>query len=143
QISLGYAEALVETGDSSGPFQKGDRNAVRGKRFLGYHDVFVADGGARRLYRPLWWRTWRYLEITIETQEEALAIDDLRGVFTAYPFERRAKFDAGSPELDRFLDTGWRTARLCAHETYMDCPYYEQLQYVGDTRIQALVSLYM
>ena len=34
-------------------------------------------------------------------------------------------------------------ARLCAHETYMDTPYYEQLQYVGDTRIQALVSLYM
>ena len=40
------------------------------------------------------------------------------------------------------LEVGWRTARLCAHETYMDCPYYEQLQYVGDTRIQALVSLY-
>ena len=40
------------------------------------------------------------------------------------------------------LDVGWRTARLCAHETYMDCPYYEQLQYAGDTRIQALVSLY-
>ena len=41
------------------------------------------------------------------------------------------------------LEVGWRTARLCAHETYMDCPYYEQLQYAGDTRIQALVSLYM
>ncbi|MGL6266329.1 MAG: alpha-L-rhamnosidase C-terminal domain-containing protein, partial [Chitinophagaceae bacterium] len=27
-------------------------------------------------------------------------------------------------------------------ETYMDCPYYEQLQYAGDTRIQALISLY-
>ncbi len=40
------------------------------------------------------------------------------------------------------LDIGWRTARLCAFETYMDCPYYEQLQYIGDARIQAMVSLY-
>ncbi len=37
----------------------------------------------------------------------------------------------------------WRGARLCAFETYFDTPYYEQLQYVGDTRIQALISLYM
>jgi hypothetical protein len=27
-----------------------------------------------------------------------------------------------------------------AHETYMDCPYWERLQYIGDTRIQALIS---
>ena len=44
--------------------------------------------------------------------------------------------------LDEILEIGWRTARLCAFETYMDCPYYEQLQYVGDARIQALVSFY-
>ena len=37
---------------------------------------------------------------------------------------------------------GWRTARLCANETYMDCPYYEQLQYFGDARIQAMLTLY-
>jgi len=35
---------------------------------------------------------------------------------------------------------GWRTARLDAHDTYMDTPYWERLQYVGDTRIQALIS---
>jgi hypothetical protein len=33
--------------------------------------------------------------------------------------------------------------RLCAWETYFDTPYYEQLQYIGDTRLQALLSLYM
>jgi len=70
-------------------------------------------------------------------------VDDLSGTATSYPFTARARLDAGLPELNRLLEVGWRTARLCAHETYMDCPYYEQLQYVGDTRIQALVSLYM
>ena len=37
-------------------------------------------------------------------------------------------------------EIGWRTARLDAHDTYMDTPYYERMQYVGDTRIQALIS---
>jgi len=32
---------------------------------------------------------------------------------------------------------------VCANETYFDTPYYEQLQYLGDTRIQALISLYV
>ena len=30
--------------------------------------------------------------------------------------------------------------RLRAHETYFDAPYWEQLQYVGDTRIEALLN---
>jgi alpha-L-rhamnosidase len=69
-------------------------------------------------------------------------VDYLRATYIGYPFERRARFEGGGPEIGRILDVGWRTARLCAHETYMDCPYYEQLQYVGDTRVQCLVSLY-
>ena len=51
-------------------------------------------------------------------------------------------FDAGSEDITKILDVGWRTASLCAHETYMDCPYYEQLQYVGDTRTQCLISIF-
>ncbi len=140
RISVGYTEALFTDLDKR---EKGNRNEVEGKQFLGVWDRITPDGGAHRLYRPLWWRTWRYLKLEVETGSEPLGIDDLRGVYTGYPFERKARFDAGSAELETMLNVGWRTARLCAHETYMDCPYYEQLQYVGDTRIQALVSLYM
>ena len=138
-ITLGYAEALFLPGTN----RKENRNEVEGKQFQGYQDVFIADGGAGRIFRPLWWRTYRYLRLVVETQAEPLTITDLRGVSTGYPFVGKARFDAGSEELQRTLDAGWRTARLCAHETYMDCPYYEQLQYAGDTRVQALVSLYM
>ncbi|WP_234810792.1 alpha-L-rhamnosidase-related protein [Sphingobium herbicidovorans] len=38
------------------------------------------------------------------------------------------------------FDIGWRTARIDAHETYMDTAYWEQLQYTGDTRLQMLIS---
>ena len=139
QIEVGYAESLFLPGLRD----KGNRNEIAGKVFIGQRDIFKADGGARRHFEPLWWRTWRYLRLKIETQDQPLTIDDLHGVYTGYPFQRKARFDAGSAELQKILDTGWRTARLCAHETYMDCPYYEQLQYAGDTRVQSLVSLYM
>ena len=139
-IRMGYAESLYLPKARGG--DKGDRNEVDGKEFVGNYDLVIADGGQRRSYSPLWWRTYRYLELTIETQAEALVVDDVHGIYTGYPFERRQRLEAGTPIVSRILDVGWRTARLCAHETYMDCPYYEQLEYAGDTRIQALVSLY-
>jgi alpha-L-rhamnosidase len=137
EITVTYAEALFKD------HEKGNRNETEGKKIIGYYDRFLPDGGARRLFRPLWWRTYRYLQLDIETHSEPLVIDDLRGEFTAYPFDERARFASDDPELEKIWEVGWRTARLCAHETYMDCPYYEQLQYGGDTRIQALISLYM
>jgi len=139
RVDVGYAESLWLPGLRD----KGNRNEIEGKVFIGQRDIFFADGGSQRHFEPLWWRTWRYLRLLIQTQDQPLTIDDLHGVYTGYPFQRKARFDADSAELQKILDTGWRTARLCAHETYMDCPYYEQLQYAGDTRVQSLVSLYL
>ena len=139
-ISVRYAEALF-TGPKGN--EKGHRDEIAGKVFAGYGDQFLPDGGAHRVFRPLWWRTFRYIELTVETTDEALVIHDIRSVYTGYPFVQTARFTAERADLEKMLAVGWHTARLCAHETYMDCPYYEQLQYAGDTRIQALVSYYM
>lgn len=140
RIRLRYAEALF-TGPKGN--DKGHRDEVAGKTFAGYGDEFLLDGGPRRLLRPLWWRTYRYIELTIETEDDPLVLHDIRSVYTGYPFEQTARFAADRAELEKMVEVGWRTARVCAHETYMDCPYYEQLQYAGDTRIQALVSYFM
>ena len=80
------------------------------------------------------------MQIDVTTNAEPLRLDGLRAWFTAYPFDAKAAIAGDIPQLDGLWTTGWRTARLCAHETYMDAPYWEQLQYVGDTRIQALIS---
>ncbi|MDR1980866.1 MAG: glycoside hydrolase [Tannerellaceae bacterium] len=142
EITIGYAEALYGEGEN-GERIKGNRDEVKGKMFLGYQDKIIADGGEMRSFTTLWWRTWRYVELQVSTAADPLVLDDIYGTFSAYPFEPAYTFTApGHPELNRMLDIGWRTARLCAGETYMDCPYYEQLQYFGDTRIQAMVTLY-
>ncbi len=148
RIDLRYAETLfVSKGPNGGHLVKANRNDIEGKQFFGPADTFLPDGGQHRAYRPLFWRTYRYVQLEIQTADQPLTLEDLQGTFTGYPFERRAKFEvserATNDELQRVLSTGWRTARLCAHETYMDCPFYEQLQYAGDARIQMLISLYM
>ena len=147
QVDIRYAEALYLPAAPGREREKGNRNEVEGKIFLGPFDTYLADGGAHRLYRPRFWRTYRYVKVDVATAEQPLSIEDLHGVFTSYPFQRKAVFQVENgagpdEEVQRILTTGWRTARLCAHETYMDCPFYEQLQYAGDARIQMLVSLY-
>ena len=138
RIRLVYAESLL---DAKG--NKGNRNEIEGKTIKGYADIFLPDGGLALLFRPLWFRTWRYLQLEIETKGEALVLNDFSNQFTAYPLQENAVFETDQTELKQIWNVGWLTARLCANETYYDCPYYEQLQYTGDTRIQALISLYV
>ncbi|MBO9732682.1 MAG: alpha-rhamnosidase [Chitinophaga sp.] len=136
-VKLTYAEALF---DKNG--QKGNRNDINGKEIKGNTDIFHPDGGADRKFRPLWLRTYRYLQLEVTTAGEPLVITDIYGMRTGYPLQLKAAFSCNDSSLLQIWQTGWRTAKLCAGETYFDCPYYEQLQYEGDTRIQALISLY-
>lgn len=137
-IRVVYAEALVAPDGT-----KGNRNETEGKVIHGIADEILPDGGEHRAFAPLWWRSWRYVQLEIHTADAPLTIDDFHSAFTSYPFHEVARFQSGDSELDRIEQAGWRTALLCAHETYMDSPYYEQLQYIGDTRIQGLISLYV
>ena len=136
-VVLGYAESLYTRYPA-----KGNRNETEGKEFVGRRDSIISDGNAGQEYTPLNWRTYRYIQLSITTKQEPIMIDDLFGTFTGYPFRYNAIFESDKAELKTIMETGWRTARLCASETYMDCPYYEQLQYIADGRIQAMISLY-
>jgi hypothetical protein len=144
-ITLGYAEALMESGTQPWALAKGDRNVTEGKTLRGYVDTWKPDGSEElQTLDTLWWRTFRYAELTVTTGDAPLTLVQPPALFyTGYPWERKAIFEVpGKLELSAIREVGWRTIRLCTHETFTDCPYYEQLQYAGDTRIQALVSLY-
>ena len=133
-IRLTYSEALY---DEQG--NKGNRNEILGKHIAGLSDQFLPDG-ATRTFMPLTWKAWRFLQLDLTAADQALQVGHLRAWFTAYPFQERGHFDSDDSSLASIWGIGWRTARLDAHDTYMDTPYWERLQYVGDTRIQALIS---
>lgn len=147
-LSMTYSEGLyIHTDEDLSGFwiptmPKGNRDEIAGKIVIGKKDSILSNGSQNQHYTPLWWRTYRYIELSVETKSDPLSIDDLYGTFTGYPFTQNASLQTINPELGKIMEIGWRTARLCAFETYMDCPYYEQLQYIGDARIQALVSYY-
>lgn len=147
-ISISYAESMfIHQGEDLTQswvprLSKGNRNEVDGRIFLGKKDSLISSGATGQQFTALWWRTYRYVQLVIKTASEPLIIEDIYGTFTGYPFKQNALFHTDLAEHQTMMDIGWRTARLCAFETYMDCPYYEQLQYIGDARIQALVSYY-
>ncbi len=145
KIGLTYAEGLYEKKPLSTTTKngnhKGNRNDIEDKYWLGRKDSLIADG-ATHTFETMTYRTFRYVRLTVKTESDALTLQDFKSVFTGFPFQAKATLKTDNPLIPQLLDVGFRTARLCAMETYMDCPYYEQLQYIGDARIQALVSLY-
>ena len=137
-----WAESLYLPGKGRDPHHrgKGNRDEIDGKVFTGMGGTFVADGGTRRTFTPLWWDAGRYVAVDVVTADEPLTVESYTLRESGYPFDFTATFDASDPRLAAVVPTALRTIQMCGHETYMDCPYYEQLQYVGDSRLEVLTT---
>lgn len=115
-----------------------DRRGV----ITGWSDVWEPAGGsAGETFEPLHWRAFRYVGLTLTTGSEPLTLRDVRHRFTAYPYALKGEFTCSDPRLDKIWTAAVHTMRLCSHETFEDCPHYEQMQYAGDTMITSKIAL--
>ena len=106
-------------------------------------DTFLPEGGAHQKFTTLWWRAGRWCLLNVKTAAEPLTIHQLVLNENRYPHENESAFDGGDPELAGVIQLAVRGIQMCTHETYMDCPYYEQLMYDGDTRLELLTTTAM
>ena len=136
RVRMMYAESYYQK-DENGKTYKGVRDDASG--FIdGMYDEFTVAGDS--VYEPFRFRTFRFIEITVENGEEPLTILPQPYMETAYPLMNTRRPHFADSNHEKLYDVAFRTLQLCAHDTYEDCPYYEQLQYACDTRLEILFT---
>ena len=136
-VRITWAEAAFT--DPEKPV-KGRRDTVAGTYFRGLWDEFILDGEAREL-SPLSWRCGRFIELYIVAAEDAVELESFTLRETRYPLDMDGGFSCDAETVNMIVPFCFRTLQMSAHDNFMDCPFYEQLLYAGDGRIESLVAL--
>jgi hypothetical protein len=129
EVRIKYSEALYNDKD-----EKGNRNEIEGKRVEGITDVYIMDGAENRVFQPIWFRTFRFIQLDVTTKDEPLTINDYHNIYSASDFPVVANFNTDNKLYKDVWDICWHSMKICAQDNLMSDAYYEQMQYVGDLR---------
>tara|TARA_R110002074_G_scaffold399036_1_gene591663 strand:- start:12245 stop:14650 length:2406 start_codon:yes stop_codon:yes gene_type:complete len=133
KITINYAENLFGPNN-----EKGDRNDLEGKQLLGYYDLITSNGKDRQKFIPNWMRTFRFIEFEIETKEQPLVLNSFKNHRSRTTIPSVAKFATDNDMYNQIFDICKRTIDICTQDYFLSDAYYETMQYVGDSKIQAL-----
>lgn len=124
--------------------KKKDRMDWENGYLHGFTDTYQVAGcgtdACPECFEPFWFRTFRFIGLTVTTEEEPLVIGGFDYLETGYPLQAKTNVEVSDETLAPVWDISLRTLRRCMHETYEDCPFYEQLQYAMDSRSQILYT---
>jgi alpha-L-rhamnosidase len=140
-IRILCAEAYEQPMERRGPGAKRckrDRTDHVGGKLYGPDDFYITHEGFN-VFEPFWFRTCRYIQLEITTAQEPLTLESFTYRETYYPLDIQSSISA-SKEFGQMWNISLQTLRNCMHETYEDCPYYEQTQFSMDSRIQILFT---
>lgn len=115
------------------------RTDAENGKIVGLTDMIMLSG-KNICYEPFWYRTFRFLRIRIETAAEEVEIGKPVFQKTGYPLKAESWVKSSSKWVEEVWKMCVRTLENCMMETYMDCPYYEQLQFSMDTRLQMMFN---
>jgi Glycogen debranching enzyme len=136
KIKIIYSEAYEQ--NTEGAYTKGIRDDNSGI-IRGNYDLIEPDGKEIN-HETFWFRTFRFIRIEINTGADALTIKNLSYIETGYPLAISGEYESSEGAHRKLWDISLRTLLRCMHETYEDCPYYEQLQYAMDSRLEMLFT---
>ena len=132
RIDIGYSERLEPDG------------TVNPNRWGGppvrYADRLFLRSGEQKFY-TLDPRAFRYMRLDIYDNPAPLTIHT-RIVASGYPVEYKGEFDCSDALLNRIWEVGRYTTELCMDDAFMDCPWRERGQYLGDLAVEMRIAAY-
>jgi hypothetical protein len=137
-VELTYAESYYKT-NKDGSLRKEIRDDEKGSLFVGETDSITLASGYNK-YETMFFRTLRFLRIDFGPSQFPIKVKKLSFTETGYPLDVTGEWKSDLPVWQKMWDISLTTLKRCMHETYEDCPYYEQMQYTMDTFLQTVYT---
>ena len=135
-ITISYSECYQIHDYENKRFIKGRRDDENSGELLGEKDIYRATVEGYQEYSPFTFRTFRFLRLDIHTKYRPVIIKGIELKETGYPLETSGDFECSDDSFNKLWEISRRTLDRCMHETYEDCPFHEQMQYLMDTCLQ-------
>ncbi|KAF4551088.1 Hypothetical protein D9617_14g075440 [Elsinoe fawcettii] len=120
---------------------KDDRLDSETGKLIGPHDEMTisVNAGVSATYEPFWFRTFRVIQLCLDVDSQPVDLIAFGATQVNYPMQVKGYLkDSSDPQSRDIWDISVRTMRNCMFDAYVDCPFYEQLQYIGDSRTVGL-----
>ena len=127
-VDVGYGEGLDKNGHIS-VMRQGNPDA----------DRFILRKGSQTL-RIFHHRAFRYMVIYVHggiTEVKTPVV-----VESGYPVTFAGSFNSSDARLNQIWSVGRRTMQICMDQGFMDCPWRERGQYIGDGLAEGAVAQY-
>ena len=141
EIKIMYTETPL-TKAENGELFKGKRNNLDGDFTSPAYDLLVCSGNIQK-FETYWFRAFRF--ITVKFTKKPQLFNAYSSRYT-YDFDGNAvnggigSFECSNETYNKMWVIGKNTLECTAHETVVDCPFYEQAQYIGDGSYESLYA---
>lgn len=102
---------------------------------------YIAKDG-RQVYRSFIPRGFRYMLLTVRNFSKPIKIYNIKVDVTTFPVGNMGGFSSSDYQLNEVWEISKHTIRMCAQDTIIDCPAYEQALWTGDSYNISLMNYY-
>ena len=139
KITIMYGEGYRKRHPEEGWMVKYDRADNTGEIVEDPYDTVTLNGESLS-FTPYLHRVFRFIRITVEAIEDT-TVEEASFAIYRYPLREDNDFTCSDETYNKIYEISKRTLRNCIIDTYVDCPFYEMVQYVQDAYLEMAYTM--